>query len=88
MGDEKVLKGVADWIKNELKEVIIEIVGLDMEDEKEAVFDEAVEKTWRILGKVDAFVNCYTYEGKFWFLHFVVRFFKKLIIPVMCLILN
>ncbi|XP_071734932.1 uncharacterized protein [Rutidosis leptorrhynchoides] len=64
VGDEKVLKDVADWIKDELKEVVIEIVGLDMEDENEAVFDEVVEKTWSILGKIDAFVNCYTYEGK------------------------
>lgn len=64
MGDEKVLKGVADWISNDLKGVTLEIVGLDMEDERESVFDEAVEKTWSILGKVDALVNCYTYEGK------------------------
>lgn len=64
MGDEKVLKGVSDWITNDLKEVTIEIVGLDMESERESVFDEAVEKTWTILGKVDALVNCYTYEGK------------------------
>ncbi|CAH1437805.1 unnamed protein product [Lactuca virosa] len=64
VGDEKVLKGVADWITNDLKEVAIEIVGLDMESERESVFDEAVEKTWSILGKVDALVNCYTYEGK------------------------
>ncbi|KAL7612273.1 uncharacterized protein LOC111888909 [Lactuca sativa] len=64
VGDEKVLKGVSDWITNDLKEVTIEIVGLDMESERESVFDEAVEKTWTILGKVDALVNCYTYEGK------------------------
>ncbi|KAL4577091.1 hypothetical protein LXL04_013194 [Taraxacum kok-saghyz] len=64
MGDEKVLKGIADWISNDLKGVTLEIVGLDMEDERESIFDEAVEKTWSILGKVDALVNCYTYEGK------------------------
>ncbi|KAL7606182.1 hypothetical protein Lser_V15G16019 [Lactuca serriola] len=62
-GDEKVIKGVTDWITNDLKEVAIEIVGLDMELERESVVDEAVEKTWSILGKVDALVNCYTYEG-------------------------
>lgn len=64
MGNEKILKGVADWITNDLKTVTVEIVGLDMEEEREAVFDAAVEKTWNILGKVDALVNCYTYEGK------------------------
>lgn len=64
MGDEKVVKGVVDWIKGDLKGVVIEVVGLNMEDENEAVFDEAVEKSWNILGKVDALVNCYTYEGK------------------------
>uniref|UniRef100_UPI001CB966A2 3-oxoacyl-[acyl-carrier-protein] reductase FabG isoform X2 n=1 Tax=Erigeron canadensis TaxID=72917 RepID=UPI001CB966A2 len=63
-GDEKVVKSVADWIKNELKDVKIEIVGLDMEEEREVVFDEAVEKSWNLLGQVDAFVNCYAYEGK------------------------
>lgn len=64
VGDEKVLKGIADWITNDLNGATVEIVGLDMEEEREAVFDEAVEKTWSILGKIDALVNCYTYEGK------------------------
>ncbi|KAD7479613.1 hypothetical protein R6Q59_008410 [Mikania micrantha] len=64
MGNENILKDVSDTITKDLKGVTIEIVGLDMEDEREAVFDEAVEKAWNILGKVDAMVNCYTYEGK------------------------
>lgn len=60
----KVVKAVADWITGDVKGVWVETVGLNMEDESEAVFDEAVEKTWSVLGKVDAFVNCYNYEGK------------------------
>lgn len=64
MGNENIIKDVANTIMNNLKGIKVEIVGLDMEDENEVVFDEAVEKTWSILGKVDALVNCYTYEGK------------------------
>ncbi|KAK1410026.1 hypothetical protein QVD17_36558 [Tagetes erecta] len=64
MGNESIIKDVADTIMKDLKGVKVEMVGLDMEDESEVVFDEAVEKTWSILGKVDALVNCYTYEGK------------------------
>jgi hypothetical protein len=82
MGNENTLKDVSATITNDLKEVSIEIVGLDMEDEREAVFDEAVEKTWNILGKVDALVNCYTYEGKLDFREF--NFF--IIVSVMYLI--
>lgn len=43
----------------------VEVVGVDMEDEREATFDEAVNKACRILGNLDAFVHCYTYEGMF-----------------------
>lgn len=64
MGNEITIKDVSDTITSDLKGATIETVGLDMEDEREAVFDEAVEKTWNILGKVDALVNCCTYEGK------------------------
>ncbi|XP_059669963.1 uncharacterized protein LOC132315638 [Cornus florida] len=65
MGDESNLRSVAEKIRGSLNgSVVVEVVGLDMEDEREAVFDEAVDKACRILGKLDAFVNCYTYEGK------------------------
>ncbi|KAI3793860.1 hypothetical protein L1987_36483 [Smallanthus sonchifolius] len=64
VGNENIIKDVSDTITSDLKGVTIETVGLDMEDDREAVFDAAVEKTWNILGKVDALVNCYTYEGK------------------------
>ncbi|CAI9294946.1 unnamed protein product [Lactuca saligna] len=46
VGDEKVIKGVADWITNDLKEVAIEIVGLDMESEREYMM-KAVAKRMR-----------------------------------------
>ncbi|KAJ7950606.1 Reductase [Quillaja saponaria] len=35
-----------------------------MEEEREAIFDEAVDKACKILGGLDAFVHCYSYEGK------------------------
>lgn len=41
----------------------VEVVGLDMEEEREAAFEEAVDKACNLLGNFDAFVNCYTYEG-------------------------
>ncbi|KAM2991841.1 hypothetical protein FF2_044137 [Malus domestica] len=40
------------------------MVDVDMEDEREGAFDEAVEKACNILGNLDAFVHCYSYEGK------------------------
>ncbi|KAK4392859.1 putative WRKY transcription factor 75 [Sesamum angolense] len=65
MGNEDQLRSAADKIKGSLNgAVAIEVVGLDMEEEREVVFDEAVEKARRILGSLDAFVNCYSYEGK------------------------
>ncbi|KAL0450812.1 UNVERIFIED_CONTAM: 3-oxoacyl-[acyl-carrier-protein] reductase FabG [Sesamum latifolium] len=65
MGNEEQLRSAADKIKGSLNgAVAIEVVGLDMEEEREVVFDEAVEKARRILGSLDAFVNCYSYEGK------------------------
>ncbi|KAK4786148.1 hypothetical protein SAY86_002837 [Trapa natans] len=42
----------------------VEVVGLDMEEEREAAFEEAVDKACNLLGNLDAFVNYYTYEGK------------------------
>jgi NAD(P)-dependent dehydrogenase (short-subunit alcohol dehydrogenase family) len=65
MGNERQLRIAADKIRGSLDGVVfVEVVGLDMEEEREAVFDEAVEKARRILGSLDAFVNCYSYEGK------------------------
>ncbi|KAL6959744.1 hypothetical protein U1Q18_039898 [Sarracenia purpurea var. burkii] len=64
MGNERSLKGAAEKITESLNGVVVvEVVELDMEEEKEAVFDEAVDRAWKILGNLDAFVHCYAYEG-------------------------
>lgn len=64
MGNEGQLRGLAEKIKSSLKgDVTVEVVGMDMEEEREAVFDEAVGRAWSILGNLDAFVQCYSYEG-------------------------
>ena len=41
----------------------VEVVGLDMEEEREGAFDEAVDKAWKVFGHLDALVNCFAYEG-------------------------
>ncbi|PIN19417.1 Reductase [Handroanthus impetiginosus] len=65
MGNEGQLRTAADKIKESLScVVLIEVVGLDMEEEREAAFVQAVEKARKIVGSLDAFVNCYSYEGK------------------------
>ncbi|KAH6800912.1 Rossmann-fold superfamily protein [Perilla frutescens var. hirtella] len=65
MGNEGQLRSAAEKINDSLDGVVlVEVVGLDMEDEREGAFDEAVEKGRRLLVGVDALVNCYSYEGK------------------------
>ncbi|XP_047311367.1 3-oxoacyl-[acyl-carrier-protein] reductase FabG [Impatiens glandulifera] len=65
MGDEGTLRKAAAKISGMLNgESMIEVVGLDMEDEKETVFDAAVEKAWKLLGNLDSLVHSYSYEGK------------------------
>lgn len=65
MGNETQLKLAADKIKHSLPDVVTpEVVGLDMEDDSEAVFDAAVAKASTILGSLDALVHCFSYEGK------------------------
>lgn len=64
MGNESQLKGAADSIKNSLNGIFkVEVVGVDMEDDREAVFSEAVDRASSILGNLDALVHCYSYEG-------------------------
>lgn len=64
MGDESCLRSMVAEISSSLKEIEpIEVVGLNFEDDDEAVFDAAVDKAWNALGALDAFVNCYLYEG-------------------------
>lgn len=64
MGKESSLRSVAEKIRGSLEGVVsIEVVGVDMEEERGGVFDEAVDKACEILGSLDAFVHCYAYEG-------------------------
>lgn len=64
MGNESCLRSVADKINGSLKGVVaVEVVGVDMEEEREGHFAEAVDKACMVLGNLDAFVHCYTYEG-------------------------
>nr|AIZ49783.1 putative short-chain dehydrogenase/reductase [Persicaria minor]ALS46579.1 putative short-chain dehydrogenase/reductase [Persicaria minor] len=65
VGNESRMRSVAEKISENSKvQMRVEVVGLDMEDDKEATFDAAVDKAWEIMGNLDAFVNCYAYEGK------------------------
>jgi hypothetical protein len=64
MGNESRLRSIAENITGSLKGVVpVEVVGVDMEDDREGAFGEAVDQACMILGKLDAFVHCYTYEG-------------------------
>ncbi|XP_054803110.1 uncharacterized protein LOC129306503 [Prosopis cineraria] len=64
LGDEACLRSIADRILGSLKGVEpVEVIGLDMEQDSEAVFCEAVDKGCDALGHLDAFVNCFAYEG-------------------------
>ncbi|XVF13891.1 hypothetical protein REPUB_Repub09cG0008300 [Reevesia pubescens] len=65
MGNECCLRSVREKIMDSTNNVVpIEVVGLDMEEERDGAFDEAVDKAWKVFGSIDALVNCYAYEGK------------------------
>lgn len=65
VGNDNCLRSMVGEIISSLKGInYIEVVGLNMEEDKEAAFDGAVAMAWKLLGTVDAFVNCYVYEGK------------------------
>ncbi|KAK2661438.1 hypothetical protein Ddye_000012 [Dipteronia dyeriana] len=65
MGNESRLRSFGEKIRGSVKGLeAVEVVGLDMEEEREAAFDEAVDKACKILGNFNAFVHCYTYEGE------------------------
>ncbi|KAK7344722.1 hypothetical protein VNO77_14693 [Canavalia gladiata] len=66
MGEERFLQSIANKIINSLSltDSVVNVVPLDMEDPTESTFLYSVDKAIQILGKIDAFVNCYTYEGK------------------------
>lgn len=64
MGDEDVLQSMVGEISGSLKGINpIEVIGLNMVEESEVAFDVAVSKAWKSLGPLDAFINCYTFEG-------------------------
>lgn len=64
MGNESCLRSIAGKINGSVKGVKpVEVVGVDMEEEREGHFAEAVNKACAILGSLDAFVHCYFYEG-------------------------
>ncbi|KAL4367961.1 hypothetical protein GQ457_05G011320 [Hibiscus cannabinus] len=65
MGNESCLRSVRKKIMDSTNSMVpIEVVGLDLEEGREAAFDEAVDKAWKVFGFIDSFVNCYAYEGK------------------------
>ncbi|KAJ8752469.1 hypothetical protein K2173_004757 [Erythroxylum novogranatense] len=65
MGNENCLRNLAEKITSSIEDLIpIKVVEVDMEDDREEHFSDAVDKACRILGKLDAFVHCYSYEGK------------------------
>lgn len=65
MGEESCLQSMAAMIMGSLNGVSpIKVIGLNMNEEKESDFDRAVDMACKCLGTVDAFVNCYLYEGK------------------------
>ncbi|KAF5961561.1 hypothetical protein HYC85_002770 [Camellia sinensis] len=64
MGNEYSLRSAAEKTMGSLNGVVgIQFVNLDAEEEREAVFDEAVNKACKFLGNLDAFVHCYAYEA-------------------------
>lgn len=70
LGDESSLKKTAEKIKGSLDGAVkVEVVGLDMEDENELTFDLAVDQASKILGGLDSFVSCYSYEGNFFYIY-------------------
>lgn len=65
MGDEDVLWSMVAEITSSLKGTDqFKVIGLNIEEESEAAFDAAVGKAWKSLGALDAFINCYIFEGE------------------------
>lgn len=65
MGDEASLRSTVDHIRVSIEGAFpVELIGADMEADSEEAFHVAVQKAWNRLGSLDAFVNCYTYQGK------------------------
>ncbi|KAG4202418.1 hypothetical protein ERO13_A05G336900v2 [Gossypium hirsutum] len=66
MGNECSLRSAKQKIMDSIMKVVVPepvaVVGLDMEDEREGAFNDAVDKAWRAFGHLDALVNCHAYE--------------------------
>ncbi|CAM0146681.1 unnamed protein product [Urochloa decumbens] len=63
VGDEGALAATAEEVKR-CGGRGVPVVGLDFEACDEAAVDAAVDRAWRCFDGLDAFVNCYTYEGE------------------------
>ncbi|KAG2408005.1 uncharacterized protein HKW66_Vig0028270 [Vigna angularis] len=66
LGDESCLRSIAHRIMDSLSlsdKGTVQVVELNMEDQSESVFQHSVDQACQILGKLDAFVNCYSYEA-------------------------
>lgn len=65
MGNAIRLQSIAQKITDSVTDFVsVHVVELDLENDNESAFHHAVDKACKILGKLDAFVNCYSYEGK------------------------
>nr|CAB3456642.1 unnamed protein product [Digitaria exilis] len=62
VGNEGALAATADEARR-CGGVGVEVVGLDFEACDEAAISAAVDRSWRCFDGMDAFVNCYSYEG-------------------------
>ncbi|KAG2544493.1 hypothetical protein PVAP13_9KG014800 [Panicum virgatum] len=63
VGDEGALAATAEEVRRCVGGGVA-VVGLDFEACDEAAVDAVVGRAWRCFAGLDAFVNCYTYEGK------------------------
>ncbi|ESQ50012.1 hypothetical protein EUTSA_v10021329mg [Eutrema salsugineum] len=65
MGNEASLKSIVESIRVSIEGAFpVELIGIDMEADNEQAFRVAVDKAWTCFGNFDAFLNCYTYQGK------------------------
>ena len=62
LGDETALAATAEEVRRCVGGGVA-VVGLDFEACDEAAVHAVVDRAWRCFAGLDAFVNCYTYEG-------------------------
>jgi len=63
LGDETALAATAEEVRRCVGGGVA-VVGLDFEACDEAAVHAVVDRAWRCFAGLDAFVNCYTYEGE------------------------